>query len=428
MILYYLGRRVSMRKEIYAALQVANHEIRILVGEHHNNRLHILKVERVAHTGMINNEIVDSKSIIEAITKATANIEKNVKIKVSRVLLVIPSINLQRVKRQLHSDIHDPLSRILKENVQEIYQSAYNQRPLDNLELINALIYQYKVNGVYLKKAPINEKSSRLFAEVDLYYVNRKIVYQLASIVEEADLEILDVCVDQIGIAKEASLFDYENENYRVIIDIERQATYLGLVYKGRLMHSDVLNIRTQDWVDLITKTLDIPVEVATKLMLNNVDLDNASPGKEPICLWSRDKKSYTCSQADIMELLTPSINQHIEAIKNACLGIIEDGPTEFIVTGEGSMIKGVTTRLQRELGCEVRTHLPSTLGARDGSLVALLGAFYNHIDMREWKRAPKADTSIEEVSMPQPKPKETGITNRLKKILNQSDKGELNE
>ena len=64
-----------MRKEIYAALQVASHEIRILVGEHHNHRLHILKVERVAHTGFKNNEIVNPESIIEAIKKAIVNIE-----------------------------------------------------------------------------------------------------------------------------------------------------------------------------------------------------------------------------------------------------------------------------------------------------------------------------------------------------------------
>lgn len=420
-----------MRKEIYAALQVANHEIRILVGEHHNNRLHILKVERVAHTGMKNNEIVDSESIIEAIKRAIANIEKNVRIKVSRVLLIVPSVNLQRVKRQLHSDINDPLNRILKENIQQIYQSAYNQRPLENLELVNSLIYQYKVNGVHLKKPPINEKSSRLFAEVDLYYVNRKTVYQLASIVEQSNLEILDVCVDQIGISKEASLYDYNNENYRVIIDIERQATNLGLVYKGRLMHSDVLDIQTQDWVDSITKQLDIPVEVASKLMLNNVDLNNDKPGRDPICLWSKDKKSYTCSQADIMELLTPMIERDISLIKTACEGIIEAGPTDFIVVGEGSMIKGIAARLSKELNSEVISYLPSTLGARDGALVALLGAFYNHIDMREWQKQEIVEEVLEGEEIETEKTSDFKFTNRLKKILNQKqiyDGGELDE
>ena len=79
-----------MRKEIYATLQVADHEIRILVGELHNGRLYILKVERVPHTSIVNNEIVSQTSIVEAIKKALANIEKNIKIKVTRFLLVVP--------------------------------------------------------------------------------------------------------------------------------------------------------------------------------------------------------------------------------------------------------------------------------------------------------------------------------------------------
>lgn len=421
-----------MRKEIYAALQVANHEIRILVGEHHNNRLHILKVERVAHAGMLNNEIVDSQSIIEAIKKAILNIEKNVKIKVSRVLLVIPSINLERVKRSIHSDVHDPLNRILRENIIQIYQSAYNQKPVENRELINALIYQYKVNGVYLRKPPINEKSSRLFAEVDLYYVNRKIVYQLASIVEQANLQILDVCVDQIGIAKEASLFDFDKENYIVIINIERQSTTLGLVYKGHLIHSDALDIQMGQWINHISESFEIPHDIAAKLMLNNVDLDNDNPGKDPIVLWSKDKKSYTCSQADIMELLKDDIDESINIIKEACQEILEAGPTEFVVVGEGSMVKGLESRLRKELNNEVKTYLPSTLGARDGALVSLLGTFYNHIDMRQWQKQQSVQPEVAPPQQrPSPKPinQDVKITNRLRKILNQShDGGEENE
>lgn len=420
-----------MRKEIYAALQVSGHEIRILVGENHNNRLHILKVERVAHTGMENNEIVNPESIIEAIKKAILNIEKNVKIKVSRVLLVIPSIMLERIKRSIHSDVNDPLNRILRENIIQIYQSAYNQKPVENRELINALIYQYKVNGVQLRKPPINEKSSRLFAEVDLYYVNRKTVYQLASIVEQANLQILDVCVDQIGIAKEASLFDYDNENYIVVIDVERQATTLGLVYKGHLIHGDILNIQFGEWINHISDSFSIPYDVSAKLMLNNVDLDNPNPGKEPICLWSRDKKSYTCSQQDIMELIQTDIDESIQTIKEACLEIMEAGPTEFVVVGEGSMIKGIESRLKKELDRPVRAYLPNTLGARDGALVALLGAFYNHIDMKQWQKNTVDPQVMQQATPPQPRtPKvDSKITDKLKKILSQTmDEGDLDE
>lgn len=419
-----------MRKQVYAALQVASNEIRILIGEHHNNRLHILKVERVAHSGIKNNEIVNDESIIEAINKAIINIEKNVKIKVSRVILLVPSIDLERIKRSLHSDVRDPLNRILKENITEIYESAFNLKPIDNRELINAQIYTFKVNGVILRKPPINEKTSRLGAEVDLYYINRKIVYQLASIVERCNLQILDVCVDQIAIAKEASLFDYENDDYIVSIDIERQKCTLGLIFKGRLIHSYILNLSIEKWIEKLVNTFNIPYDLASKLIFNNLDFNKSNPNKNPICLWSKNKKSYTCSQADIMELLKDDILNFIQEIKSACEEILSTGNTRFVLVGEGAMIKGFNHRLENELNSEVSIYLPSSLGARDGALVALLGSFYNHLDMRQWQRAQVSEPQKEvEVNIPL-KPEKlkkhdpSKITDRLKKILNQASYG----
>lgn len=411
-----------MRKEIYATLQVADHEIRILVGELHNGRLYILKVERVPHTSIVNNEIVSQTSIVEAIKKALANIEKNVKIKVTRVLLVVPSFNLQRINRSLHVDINDPLNRILKDNIEKLYRLALNQKSVENMELINAEIYRYKVNGVHVYKVPLNEKAGRLFAETDLYYVNRNIVYQLASIVEQSGLEILDVCVDQIAVGKEASLYDVNNEEYIVAIQVERQASTLGLFYKGRLIHSEVITVSLEKWIQKIVKMFEIPYEVAVKLMFNNVDLNAKVIHTDPICLWSKDKKNYTCSQQDLMDVVGDDINVFIETIKEACQDIISTNQVRFVLVGEGSMVKGISHRLTKELNCQVDNYLPSTLGARDGSLVAMLGTFYNHIDHRNWQ-VYKQDSVDEhkDLEVSQNKQEENNITKRLKTIFNQN-------
>ena len=40
------------RKEIYAALEIADHEVRLVVGEMFDSRLNILRVERAAGGGV----------------------------------------------------------------------------------------------------------------------------------------------------------------------------------------------------------------------------------------------------------------------------------------------------------------------------------------------------------------------------------------
>ena len=175
-----------MRKEIYASLAIADHEIRILVSEFHNGRLNILKVERVEHNGVQDNRIVNENEIIMAIDKGLKHIQSSLQFQILRVLLLVESKDTQRVSRIIKSDINDPINRVQVSNVKHISQQAQNLPPLEGLALINADVYRYKINGVYLRKSTVKEKTHRLNAEVDLYYVNREIDYQQANIVEKA--------------------------------------------------------------------------------------------------------------------------------------------------------------------------------------------------------------------------------------------------
>lgn len=374
-----------MAKQIYASLQIADNEIRILVSEFFNGRLHILKVERVAHSGIINYKIVDQEAIVTAIEKGLENIHVNLRVKVKKVLLVMPSLGLQRVNRTLHSDINDSLSRIQIEDVYRIYRNALNQRPQSDHEMINAEIYQFKLNGNYVFKMPLNEKASRLSGDIDLYYVNRDIVYQYALIVEKANLEILDVCVDSIAVSKEAFTFDPYDEVYQIGVQIERQHTTLSLYYKGRLIHAEILETGTQAWIETLANHLDIPLEVATRLLFDNVDLQLQQYSKEPLYLWSKDKKSYTCSQDDIMQAVKNEIQSTLETISLSSQNIYEDHPTRFEILSEGAMIKGIAHRLHEISGVETSQYVPTTIGARDACLSAVLGSFYSYIDHIQW-------------------------------------------
>jgi cell division protein FtsA len=42
-------------KQIFAALEIADHEVRLIVGEFFNTRFNIIKVERVPVTGLVFN-------------------------------------------------------------------------------------------------------------------------------------------------------------------------------------------------------------------------------------------------------------------------------------------------------------------------------------------------------------------------------------
>ena len=58
------GVNLMNRKEIYASVEIADHEIRLIVGEFYDTRFNILRVERAGTTGIEKKKIIDEQMCI----------------------------------------------------------------------------------------------------------------------------------------------------------------------------------------------------------------------------------------------------------------------------------------------------------------------------------------------------------------------------
>lgn len=84
-----------MDKKILATLELADHEVRLIVGQFFNGRLNVLKVERVAHEGIRNFKIINTQSVRQAIIKSITNASENIGGEITRVLVCLPGVDLQ---------------------------------------------------------------------------------------------------------------------------------------------------------------------------------------------------------------------------------------------------------------------------------------------------------------------------------------------
>ena len=83
-------------KQIFASLEISDHEVRLIVGEFFNTRFNIIKVERIPCGGMSYDQVADPGAVIDAIHKAADDARKMIGAKVERVILGIPSYNMRR--------------------------------------------------------------------------------------------------------------------------------------------------------------------------------------------------------------------------------------------------------------------------------------------------------------------------------------------
>ena len=411
------------RKQIFAALEIADHEVRLVVGEFHETRFNILRVERVKTTGITNKVVVDEQYIVGAVMKAVQNASTVLGYKIERVLLAIPSIDVTRFNKKVNVFVEDGSKRVRLSHIQSGINEAISYKPDEDLELVNIGCIKYITNGITSRKMPLNEVCDVLTMNIDLLYANKDIVYSYARCAEKSGLEIIDICLDSYAIAEEAAIFEQTVDKYVVLIDLERQNTTLSLFTHGKLVNCEVLEGGYGDWLSPLKDKYNLPLDVGFRLIQNTCALEEKEVGDATVYIWSEAGTSRQISERDVYKCVIDPINEWIQMINETCQPIIDSGNVRYILTGEGLEIQQIET-LAKELNAQSQVYVPQTIGARDCGLVTCLGLFYSwksQLAVRKDERTSCDQRDVEKAVEGVNKPTvddESGFTKKLKSML----------
>lgn len=411
------------REQIFAALEIADHEVRLVVGEFHETRFNILRVERVKTTGIINKAVVDEQNIVGAIMKAVQKASTVLGYKIERVLLAIPSIDVTRFNKKVNVFIEDGSKRVRLSHIQSGINEAISYKPDQDLELVNIGCIKYITNGITSRKMPLNEVCDVITMNIDLLYANKEIVYSYARCAEKSGLEIIDICLDSYAIAEEAAIFEQTVDKYVVLIDLERQNTTLSLFTHGKLVNCEVLDGGYGNWLAPLKDKYNLPIDVGFRLIQNTCALEEKEVGDATVYIWSEAGTSRQISERDVYKCVIDPINEWIQMINETCQPIIDSGNVRYILTGEGLEIQEIE-KMAKELNAQSQVYVPQTIGARDCGLVTCLGLFYSwksQLAIRKDERTSCDQRDVEKAVEGANKPSvddESGFTKKLKSML----------
>lgn len=359
---------------VHVTLEIADHEIRLAIGQFHNTRLNIFKVERVAAHGLSGAMISDQAALVRAIEAAKQHCLDTLGFPIERVVLAIPSINTARYSRRIEVNVNEQVSL---QDIQLILKEAYKTSVPKHQEIVNVMIQKSIVNGITLRRLPIGEYCERLSVDVDLLCADRDLVYKYVQTVEKAGLEIVDIALESYAFAKEASLFEKSLENYIVAIKVERQSTSLSLFAKGKLASSEVLDVGMADLISEIAYKMHLPIDVADRLLHHNLRLGLDHYPDTPIYLWSSEGKTHTLSENEMAQLIETKLNRYLEAIVSAMGPVLENSKVQILLYGASSDINGLSEVIAKATKMETSTYIPDTLGIRSSALSTIAGLFY---------------------------------------------------
>lgn len=411
------------RKQIFAAMELADHEVRLVIGEFHETRFNILRVERVRTSGIVNKRIVEEQNVVNAIIKAVQNASKVLGFRIERVLLAIPCVDVTRFNKRVNVFVEDGSKRVRLSHIQSGINEAVSYKPDDDLELVNIGCIKYITNGITSRKMPLNEVCDVLTLSIDLLYANKQIVYSYARCVEKAGLEIIDICLDAYAIAEEAAIFEQTVDKYVVLIDLERQNTTLSLFTHGKLVNCEVLDGGYGDWIAPLKDRYRLPLDVGFRLIQNTCALEEKAVGDSIVYIWSEAGESRQITERDVYQCVIGPIHEWLDRINEACQPIVESGNVRYLLTGEGMEIQEVE-KIAGDLNAPIQVYVPQTIGARDCSLVTCLGLFYawrSQQALRKDERTSCDQRDVEKVVESvnrRSNDDESGFTKKLKSML----------
>lgn len=368
-------------KQIFAATEISDHEVRLIVGEFFNTRFNIIKVERIPCDGLSFNKVVNAEAITDALKKAAENTKKMLGADIKKILLAMPSYRLKRYSVRSTVNIDGIDGKITIQDVRNAVEKAESISIGKEYALIQTVCVKYIINGIATRRIPLGEKCDQMSVDIDLLCADRKLSYDLVTCVEKAGLQVLDIFPDIYAVGKEAALFEQSVNKQVVVLKAERYNTTLGLLRKGRLMTAAVMPTGIGTLVQPVVEKYGIPVNTAVELLKYSARLDQKVCSSNPVHIWSAEGKTHTISEQQLVDCVRNDVDLWLNAIQKTCEPILQAGETTVIITGEGGETEGLDHLIRDRLQTEVRYYIPDTLGGRNAGMTAALGLFYAYQD-----------------------------------------------
>ena len=383
----------------------------------------MLRVESVACSGVQNQTIVNEANVVSAIRTAVTNAQAALGYRIERVLLAIPSVNVMRSNQKVHVQIEDGTKSIRLFHIQQGYNKAIQKKLGDDVEFVNANRISYIVNGQETKKLPLSQTCEEFTMDIDLLYANKEMIYAYARCIEQANLEILDLCLDSYAIAQETAVLVQSNDRPIIQLDLEKDHCTMGFFTNGRLISCANLENGYNSFVEDITKKYRLSDEVGYRL-LQNIFSGNEDENSDVIVyIEQKEDMRVEITAKELANVCLPKIRQWIANVNEACTPIVRQGNAKYVITGKGSNIS-VLKDMDKAFNAEALIYEEQSIGARDGSYVCGLGMAYAWQDINRIRHSDKIsannnelEASIDSINQ-QSKNGEGGFTKKLKSVI----------
>jgi cell division protein FtsA len=350
--------------EIIVGLDIGTTKIAVIVGKiNTHGKVEVLGMGKAESLGVTRGMVANIDKTVEAIRFAVDQAEKHSGIKISEVSVGIAGQHIKSLQHRGVISRENQQEIIRKEDVRRLKQDMFKLALPPGDKIIHVLPQEYIVDNEPNIKDPVGMFGFRLEANFHIITGQINAVQNIHRSVEQAGLKVVDIILEPLA-SSSSVLTEDEKEAGVALIDIGGGTTDIAIFHDNIIRHTAVIplggNIITEDIKDafgLMKKHAEqlkmkygnaYPNSVAENEHISIAGL----PGRNPKEISSKG--------------LSKVINARVEEIMEIAYSQIRVSGFErrlaagVVITGGGSMMKGIKPMVESLMGLEARVGYPT--------------------------------------------------------------------
>ena len=359
-----------MRK-IFTALDIGSNTIKVVVGEFIGTKLNILSAVKVTSRGYVNNYILDKEALISRIKEAISKTEEELNIKIRKVILNVPTYNLDFKLTDGRVELEE---NVVKSNdIVRLLQDVSKNKIDHKNEIICTLPIMFKVDDEETIN-PYGKHGNFLYVKSILVSTDKKTIYDLATIVNSCNLDIIDITT--------TGLVDYYNFKSKeldtkniAIVNLGSTTTNISIFSKGIFINNKIIDDggfyidkEIASVYNLKRNETEYLKEKLALAVINNAD------EKETITLTNKNGEEITVNQYELSKIVSEKMDNLLKIIKKNINLLTKKEVSYIIITGGLSEIKDINLLINNVFNKNGKIGKINNLGARDNSYSVALG------------------------------------------------------
>ncbi len=228
-------------KYVYTSVDIGSDTIKVVVCELFNNKLNLLAASSVKSRGIKKGLITNGKEASISLKKAINEVEDMLGIKIKKVIASIPNYFSEFVMVKAEETYQEE-TEITGKEIVGLLQKAMRSKKIENRVMVTTIPIDFMVDDESGIKDPKGMYATTFATRAVMVTTPKKNVLSVTTLLEDAGLEVADVCLSSIGDMSSMKE-DVTKDSVGAVINIGHETTTISLFNKGIIVNNSVIGL-----------------------------------------------------------------------------------------------------------------------------------------------------------------------------------------